>query len=235
MNRRILTSIIAFITLWTVAPASAAQATAQPETYRWDLGAGIGMSGYLGDANESNLLSHPDVAGNISLRYLINTRFAVRALVNMASISGSTADMENVVPGTTVRDFRSTVYDLQARGEFNFFNYGIGQSYKQLSRVSPYLALGAGLSVASCRGGESNVAMTIPMAVGVKYKANPRLNLGLEFAMNKVLGDKADGRDLTDLYLIKSSFIKNTDWYSTLLFSVSYELGERCIGCNRLD
>ena len=53
--------------------------------------------------------------------------------------------------------------------------------------------------------------------------------------MNKVLGDKADGRDLTDLYLIKSSFIKNTDWYSTLLFSVSYELGERCIGCNRLD
>nr|WP_302064290.1 hypothetical protein [uncultured Duncaniella sp.] len=41
-----------------------AQATAQPETYRFDLGAGIGMSGYLGDANESNLLSHPGFAAD---------------------------------------------------------------------------------------------------------------------------------------------------------------------------
>ena len=77
--------------------------------------------------------------------------------------------------------------------------------------------------------------MTIPMAIGVKYKVKPRLNLGLEFAMTKVIGDHADGAELSDLYLIKSSFIKNTDWYSTVLFSISYEFGERCVQCNRLD
>ena len=213
---------------------SAAQATAQPETYKFDLGAGIGMSGYLGDANESSLFSHPGLAANASLRYLLNTRFALRGLVNIASLSGSTADMENVLPGGAVYDFKSTLYDLQVRGEFNFFSYGIGESYKKLSRITPYLALGVGVSMASCDGSNA-VAMSIPMAFGVKYKVKPPLNLGLEFSMTKLLGDHADGSDLSDLYLIKSSFIKNTDWYSTLQFSISYEFGERCVECHRID
>lgn len=213
---------------------SAAQATAQPETYKFDLGAGIGMSGYLGDANESSLFSHPGLAADLSFRYLLNTRFALRGLLNVASLSGSTADIDNVLPGGAVYDFRSTLYDLQARGEFNFFSYGIGESYKKLSRVTPYLAFGLGISMASCEG-KTFTAMTIPMAFGLKYKVRPRLNLGLEFAMTKVLGDHADGPDLSDLYLIKSSFIKNTDWYSTLRLSISYEFGERCVECHRLD
>lgn len=213
---------------------TAAQATAQPETYKFDLGAGIGMSGYLGDANESSLFSHPGLAANVSLRYLLNTRFALRAMLNVASLSGSTADMENVLPEAAVYDFKSNLYDLQVRGEFNFFSYGIGETYKKLSRISPYLALGLGVSMASCQG-KNFTAMTIPMAFGVKYKVRPRLNLGLEFSMTKVLGDHVDGPDLSDLYLIKSSFIKNTDWYSTLQFSISYEFGERCVECHRLD
>ena len=124
MDIRHLTSVIAFFCLWSVAPASVAQATAQPETYRFDLGAGIGMSGYLGDANESNLLSHPGFAANASFRYLLNTRFAIRGLVNVASLSGSTADMENALPGGAVYDFSSTLFDINARGELNLFKYG---------------------------------------------------------------------------------------------------------------
>ena len=135
---------------------------------------------------------------------------------------------------SAVYDFKSTVYDLQFRGEFNFFSYGIGESFKKLTRITPYAALGIGVSMASCDG-NNYTAMTIPMAIGVKYKVKPRLNLGLEFAMTKVIGDHADGAELSDLYLIKSSFIKNTDWYSTVLFSISYEFGERCVQCNRLD
>ena len=135
----------------------AAQATAQPETYKFDLGAGIGMSGYLGDANESSLFSHPGLAADISMRYLLNTRFALRAIAGLASLSGSTADMDNVLPDGAVYDFRSSLYDLQVRGEFNFFSYGIGESYKKLSRISPYLALGLGVSMASCEGDRKSV------------------------------------------------------------------------------
>ena len=84
-------------------------------------------------------------------------------------------------------------------------------------------------------GDDSFVAMTLPMGFGVKFKLRPRVNLGLEFCMTKVFGDNADSRELKDLYQIKSSFIKNTDWYSTLMLSVSYEFGERCVTCHRID
>ena len=192
------------------------------------------MSGYLGDANESNLFANPGVGLNASFRYLINTRWALRGLLTAASLSGSTADMDNVLPEGKVYDFKSWIYDLGARAEFNFFNYGIGESYKQLSRISPYLSLGLGVAM-SRSGDDSFVAMTLPMGFGVKFKLRPRVNLGLEFCMTKVFGDNADSRELKDLYQIKSSFIKNTDWYSTLMLSVSYEFGERCVTCHRID
>lgn len=53
--------------------------------------------------------------------------------------------------------------------------------------------------------------------------------------MTKIVGDKADGAVLSDPYLIKSSFLKNTDWYSTLVLSISYEFGKRCVACHRID
>lgn len=214
--------------------AADAQSQSQMETYRFDIGAGVGMSGYLGDANESSLFSHPGVGLNASLRYLVNTRWAFRGTFTAASLSGSTADMNNVLPGGAAYDFKSWVYDLGARAEFNFFNYGLGKSYQQMSRFTPYLSLGIGVVMASVEG-DTFTAAALPMGVGVKYKLKPRVNLGLEFTMTKVFGDNIDGKELSDLYLIKSSFLKNTDWYSTLMFSISYEFGERCVTCHRID
>jgi hypothetical protein len=71
------------------------------------------------------------------------------------------------------------------------------------------------------------------MGVGVKYKLKPRWNLAAEFTMTKVFGDKVDG--LSDLTGIKSSFIKNTDWYSLLSVSISYEFGLRCATCHYVE
>ena len=76
---------------------------------------------------------------------------------------------------------------------------------------------------------------TIPMGIGVKYKANERLNLGLEFLMKKVFSDRLDGVALEDPYTIKSSFAKNTDWYSTLTLTISYDFSKRCAQCNYKD
>ena len=216
-------------------PARAfAQTQESVEEYKFDIGVGIGMSGYLGDANESNMFAHPGVAFNATFRYLINSRWAIRGMLTGVSLSGSTADMDNVLPEGKVYDFKSSVYDLGARAEFNFFNYGIGETYKRLTRISPYLSLGLGVAMASS-GGDTSVAMSLPMGFGVKYKLRPRLNLGLEFSMTKVFGDKVDSSELTDLYQIKSSFLKNTDWYSSLMFTVTYEFGKRCVTCHRID
>lgn len=204
------------------------------ESYKYDIGVGLGMSGYLGDANESNLFKHPGVAANVGVRYLIDSRWAAKVQVNLATLSGNTADFDNVLPGNAQYDFKSTVYDLSLKGEANFFAYGIGETYKRLRRWTPFVSLGVGVTMASSAGNTS-AAFSIPMGVGVKFKISRRLNLNAEFTMTKVFGDKVDSKELTDLYQIKSSFLKNTDWYSTLTVGISYEFGPRCVTCHRID
>lgn len=233
MTRRLLTIFLA-VTATLMSGGVSVLSQDIVESYRYDIGVGLGMSGYLGDANESNLFKHPGFAANAGVRYLFDSRWAAKAQLSMATISGNTADFENVLPGGAQYDFKSTVYDLSIKGEANFFAYGIGETYKRLRRWTPYLTLGVGLTMASSDGNNS-VAFSLPMGVGFKFKLSRRLNLNAEFTMTKVFGDKIDSKELTDLYQIKSSFLKNTDWFSTLTVGISYEFGPRCVTCNRID
>ncbi|MBQ7854310.1 MAG: outer membrane beta-barrel protein [Muribaculaceae bacterium] len=203
-------------------------------SYKFDVGAHFGMSGYLGDANESNMFKHPGYTAGASFRYLPNSRWAFRGIFSTGSLSGNTADYEDVFPGGVNYEFSSQFYDLGGRCEFNFFNYGIGETYKKMRRWSPYLSVGIGATLATCDG-SSAFALNIPMGIGVKYKIKQRLNLGVEFSMTKVFGDNVDGKQLTDLYQIKSSFLKNTDWYSQLSISITYEFGKRCETCHYVE
>ena len=210
----------------------ASRLSAQEETYKFDIGGQIGMAGYLGDASAS-IFSHPGFSGGVSFRYLPDARWAVRTLLNVHSLSGDTSGMDDVLPENREYSFKSTAYDLGGRIEFNFFSYGIGETYKKLRRWSPYLTLGIGVTLATCEG-ESNFGFNIPMGAGLKYKLRERWNLGIEFTMTNVFSDHVDGA-LSDLQQIKSSFLKNTDWYSNISVSLTYEFGKRCATCHYVD
>lgn len=214
--------------------SSYAKMSAQESPYKFDIGGGIGMSGYLGDANNSSILKHPGFTADVDGRYIANARYGLRALLGVTTLSGNTADMENVLPGFQEYKFTSTVFDLSVRGEFNFFAYGIGETFKRLRRFTPYITLGVGVCMSSCSG-QINAAPTLPMGVGIKYKIKERLNLTAEFTMTKAFGDKVDGAQLTDLTGIRTEFFKNTDWFSRLSIGISYEFGERCETCHYVD
>lgn len=227
-----LRHILLLLTLLVVSPGLRAQNDV--ESYRFDAGVGVGMSGYLGDASV-NMFGHPGIALNAGMRYLFDSRWAAKAQISMATLEGNTADMNNVLPGMAEYKFNSTVYDLGFTGEANFFAYGMGETYKRLRRWTPYLTLGIGVTLASTEGGGTFAAFNIPMGVGVKFKTSRRVNIHVQFTMTKVFGDHIDSPDLADLYQIKSSFLKNTDWYSQLTVGFSYEFGPRCVTCNRID
>ena len=109
----------------------------------------------------------------------------MKANLTTASISGNSDDGQNVSPDGQQYPFKSQLYDAGAQIEFNFFNFGIGPNYKKLMRLSPYLSVGIGATVASTSG-TTGFAMNLPMGVGVKFKLRERLKLGLEFSMRKV-------------------------------------------------
>jgi hypothetical protein len=225
---RTIKALILFIAL-----AFAGTLHAQEAPYKFDFGAGIGASGYAGDAS-SSVFKHPGFVGELTARYIPNTRMAFRAVLSTLSLSGNTADLDNVLPEGKEYSFSSQVYDLGVRYEFNFFSYGIGETYKRLRRWSPYLTLGVGATLATCDGNNA-FGVNIPMGAGIKYKLKERLNLGIEFTMTKVFNDHVDGRDLSDLTTIKSSFVKNNDWYSRFTIGITYEFGKRCETCHYVD
>ena len=211
-----------------------AQSASAQEDYRFDAGGGIGMTGYLGDANTSNLWSHPGFDGMLLFRYIKSPRIAFKTGLYVGTLSGDTSDMTDVLPDAAQFKFSTTFFELCEMFEFNFFNYGIGEKYRKLKRWSPYITGGLGATVWTTAG-YTGVALTLPFGIGAKYKINERLNLGLEFLMKKTFSDRLDGRDLSDPHAIKSSFAKNTDWYSTLTVTLSYEFSKRCATCNYKD
>ena len=234
MIKKLTEIICVVVVVFSAAIGQRVSAQDLVDSYKFDFGAGLGMSGYLGDANTSNIFAHPGFAGNIGMRYLINSRFAAKAQIEMVQLSGNTADYDNVLPDQAQYSFKSNAYSLLIKGEANFFAYGIGETYKRLRRWTPFVSLGIGATVGSSAG-KTTGAFAIPMGFGIKVKIRPRLNFNAEFTMTKTFTDRLDSPELDDLYQIKSSFLKNTDWYSTLTVGLSYEFGARCVTCHRID
>lgn len=234
MNRRnkslrLYATIAAFLMISITRTEAFAQ-----EDYRFDFGAGVGMTGYLGDANTANLYQSPGWDMQLFLRYIINPRLGLKTNFYVGGLNGNSEHMANVFPDGMNYKFSTTFYELGELFEFNFFEYGMGESYRKLKRITPYIT--AGLSATMWTVDKSIYAgLTIPLGIGAKFKVNERLNLGLEFLMKKVFSDRLDGVALEDPYTIKSAFAKNTDWYSTLTLTISYEFSKRCAVCNYKD
>ena len=79
------------LTAWVAALAillSALPAEAQ-EDYRFDIGGGIGMTGYLGDANTANLYKNPSWDIEVLLRYIANPRWAFKTNFYAGGLKGN--------------------------------------------------------------------------------------------------------------------------------------------------
>lgn len=201
------------------------------EDYRFDIGGGAGMTGYLGDANDGNLWSHPGWDIQALFRYKPNTRLGFRTNLYVGALSGDSAEIDNVLPPEAQPfKFSTTFFEVSELFEFNFFSYGMGETYRRLSRWTPYICAGLGVTLWDADG--LGAALTIPFGAGVRYKPSRRWNIGVEFLMKKTLTDRLDSDRLNDPMGFKSSLMKNTDWYSTLNITISYEIGKRCAVCN---
>lgn len=209
------------------------RATAQ-EDYRFDIGGGVGMTGYLGDANSANLFQNPSWDAELLFRYIVNPRINLKTNFFVGGLRGDSSQMDNVFPDGNNFKFTTTFYELSELFEFHFFNYGMGETYRRLKRWTPYITAGLGVTAWSVDS-KFTAAFTIPIGIGFKYKPSLRWNLGLEFLMKKTFSDKLDGPALSDPLGIKSEFTKNTDWYSTLTLTISYEFSKRCAVCHYKD
>ena len=203
-------------------------AQTDPE-YKLELGGGIGMASYQGDFN-SSLFKNPQPMFTVLAKYRFDPRRALALNVSYGQLKGSSKDAKTYYPMTTVYDFKSNVADVGLRLEYNFWPFGTGFEYRGAKRLTPYVAIGLGMTIAKAEG-KSAIGVNMPIGVGVKYKLADRLNLAAEWAMHITTSDELDG--IKDPYGIESSgLFKNTDCYSHLRLSLSYDLWAKCRTCH---
>ena len=202
------------------------------QQYKYEAGPALGVTGYLGECNNGFLFKHPSVTAGGIFRYNHNSRWAFKANLHYANIRGNSMYDETWYPDGLNYTCSASLIDLGMTAEFNFLNFGAGPAYKKYKPISPYMVAGVGF-VFAINNGHNQASFTIPIGIGVKYKFKQRLNLGFEFTMRKEFSDRIDGH--SDLFGIKHSFAKNTDWYSFAMFTATYEFGKRCIKCNYIE
>lgn len=223
MKRVLISIMIVFVALGAKAQWD--------EEYRMEIGAGLGMVGYLGDYS-SSLTKNLQPIGSVVYRRVFNPYMALKANVGYGKLKGVRTGEKSYYPNPEmlVYDFNNTLVDGTVTFEYNFWPYGTGRDYKGAQRLTPFVFLGLGGTFV--KASEKNVfTVNFPIGVGVKYKAAKRVNLGLEWAMHVSGSDKLDG--VSDPYLIKSSgLFKNTDCYHVLQFTITYSFAEKCRTCH---
>lgn len=203
----------------------------EDEEYRMEIGAGIGVTGYLGDFNPS-LTKDLQPSASIVLRHYFNPYMGLKAQLGYSKLKGKASDVKTFYPEYEGSDYKfdNTLIDLNVTYEYNFWPYGTGREYRGAKPVTPFIMIGVGGTFV--KGAEKNVfTANIPVGLGVKYKIAPRLNLGLEWAMHFTLSDELDG--VKDPYMVKSTgAFKNTECYHTLQVSLTYSFMPKCRTCH---
>lgn len=202
--------------------------------YRMEIGGGVGLMAYEGDFNGS-ILHNMQPSASLMLRRVMNPYMDLRLAASYGKLKGSSKDVKTYLPQyqDTQYDFSTTLVDLSATYEYNFWPYGTGNDYRGAQRITPFIFAGIGTTYASTPTGNVFTA-NLPLGLGVKYKVAPRLNLGIEWAIHFSLNDKLDG--IADPYGIQSTgMFKNTDCFSALQLTLTYSFMPKCRTCHNDD
>ena len=217
------------IILMALAPV-VALAQDDPE-YRAEIGAGLGLAAYQGDLSGS-ITKNMQPVFSLMARYRSNPRMAWAFSLGLGKIKGQADGTKSWYPEYQGKDmdFNNSIVDATLKFEYNFWPYGTGREYRGAVPLTPYITGGLGFTNSSTKAG-GVFTMGIPMGLGIKYKLADRLNLTVEWLMHFTFSDKIDG--VSDPYGIKSDgLFKNTDSFSVLSVSVSYDIWKKCKTCN---
>ena len=212
--------------------------TAVAQEYKYEIGGGLGVSSYMGDANKNNPFSELHSSLGAVFRKNINLHWAIKADLLMGDVSGNTENSSNVYPGNAAIEFSRKFFELGGQMEFNFLPYSDKYSYLNTKKMAPYLMAGLGFTFAL--GDETFLGLNLPLGLGVKYKMYNRINLGLEYSVRKLFRDDFDAPDksgfsLNNPYQLNGEIIKNRDWYTVLMFSITWDFGPNDRKCTNLE
>jgi hypothetical protein len=185
-----------------------------------ELGLFGGGSYYVGEMNSWFHFNKTQLAYGAIARLNINPRWAVRLSYYRGGIKGTDTLVTRAVPNNY--SFNSTVNDITAIAEFNFWEYFTGS---KKNYFTPYVFAGLTYYLSDYSSG-----IAIPFGAGCKVSLSKRFSLGAEWGLRKTFSDEIDGVNATeyqsgiDLGVDKTS---TWDWYGFAGVTVTYKINLR--------
>jgi hypothetical protein len=190
-----------------------------------EIGVFIGGSYYVGDLNPSghlNSLTRP--AGGVVYRHNFNMRLAVAGSLLFGSIQGIDARSSSYEQQQRNLSFRSPLYELAGRAEFNFIEYKIGDEKHQFT---PFMFLGVGVYNFNPRASVGNqwvnlqplktegqskgymrTQVSVPFGAGIRANLAKRIGIVVEWGLRKTFTDYLD--DVSTTYADPSVLLQNS-------------------------
>lgn len=212
---------------------SSVSEVALAQDFRYEIGVTTGLAFYMGDANPNIPFKNSYPVAGLQARYNSNPRWSIKGLLAGSKISGA---IENPTSSTKEQIFfERSIWNIGCLMEFNFLEYGISSGYRKMHSYSPFISVGMGWLFSPVKQ-INYTGLNIPFGVGFRYKVSDRVNLITDFSVYKLFTDKLDVTGTENMILndpsgIKSSILKNKDWYFLWTFSVTWSLGYQSIYC----
>jgi hypothetical protein len=108
-----------------------------------EIGAWGGFAHYFGDLNPNFGMSHPRPAAGVFYRYNLGKRTAIKGQASYGQIEGTDEGSSSAADRQRNLSFRSTVIDVCATFEVNFFKYN--KNNPKHNGFTPYIATGFGI------------------------------------------------------------------------------------------
>ncbi|MDO4707437.1 MAG: hypothetical protein Q4A61_03310 [Porphyromonadaceae bacterium] len=200
------------------------------QEYKYELGAALGASYYVGDAVRRGPLGMYSVGGSALGRYNINFRTAFVSSLGYLGLRGHTELSDNAFPNGRSAAFKTHSLQWMVGGEYNFFPLSDRYRYLQTSSWSPYIGIG-GLASLAWGDASSVIALGAYLACGIKYMLSSRMSLGVQWQAQYYLSDRLDALDRGNAWLgnpfALNRGLKGGDAVGMLSLSFTYHIGLR--------
>jgi len=214
MGDKILSKVLICISL--VIPAvSGAQISMKSE-----FGGGIGAYNYTGDLARNYNFLNSKLAGTVFYRNNLSRVISWRTAVTLGHVGAS--DSRPIDPFAVKRatSFNIFLTELSSVFEYHFLDW---RNEKRRIRFTPYLFAGGALFGFTGNNVKtaaySNVQISIPFGVGVKYVLNPRYYISLEFGERKTFFDYLDNISAPRDRTVKNYQYGNPNDYDNYFFT----------------
>lgn len=185
---------------------------------------------YLGDLNPGKHFLLTQASFGAFVRHNFNERIAIRGGYTYGSVKGDDA-VSKVDPLRNL-NFQSTISDISATVEFNFFDYFIGSLRHfvtpymyaggtvflfnpkgvvngSLTELRPLATEGQGSAQYPDRKQYKKVSYAVPFGIGVKYSLNQFVGMSVDWGMRKTFTDYLD--DVSKTYYLDLAGIAPTE------------------------